>query len=239
MALKRTIKQEMTYGGNLLPKAYAIYVWKLPVLKFFLFWLAAIIYSGQSNFKYEYLGEFETEFENILGYESGDQLGSVDEKYQWYKSLATVPLRFRQWIHVLIDVVVVYSWNKTKNIHFLRQHSGYENYFSIIYNYLFHHSLSASASFPHCILLENEQWQNGLQMLIPSMAAVLGFSLDSIQEAYLLNRLHLEVAHWKLQHVHGSRVDSRAAHLLCVLHLGVARLKTTACWWLHGGLHPR
>jgi hypothetical protein len=29
--------------------------------------------SGQSNFKFEYLGEFETEFENILGHESGAQ----------------------------------------------------------------------------------------------------------------------------------------------------------------------
>jgi hypothetical protein len=28
-----------------------------------------IIYSGQSNYEYEYLREFETEFENILGCE--------------------------------------------------------------------------------------------------------------------------------------------------------------------------
>jgi hypothetical protein len=78
LAHKGTIKQEMTYGGNLLPKAWAIHVWKLTLLKIW-FWLAAIIYSGQSNFEYEYLGEFETEFENILGYESGDQVGSIDE----------------------------------------------------------------------------------------------------------------------------------------------------------------
>jgi hypothetical protein len=47
-----------------------------------LFRLAAIIYSGQSNFEYEYFGEFETEFENILGYESGAQVDSIDETYQ-------------------------------------------------------------------------------------------------------------------------------------------------------------
>ncbi len=70
----------MTSGGNLLPNAYAIYVRNLPVLKILL-WLAAIIYSDQTNFEYEYLGEFETELENVLGYESGDHVGSVDEKY--------------------------------------------------------------------------------------------------------------------------------------------------------------
>jgi hypothetical protein len=40
------------------------------------------INSGQSNFKFEYLGEFETEFENILGHESGAQVGSIYEKNQ-------------------------------------------------------------------------------------------------------------------------------------------------------------
>ncbi len=40
-----------------------------PSLKFF--WLAAILYSGQSNFEFECLGEFVTEFENVLGYELG------------------------------------------------------------------------------------------------------------------------------------------------------------------------
>jgi hypothetical protein len=41
----------------------------LLALNFFL--LAAILYCSQSNFEFEYLGEFVTEFENILGYESG------------------------------------------------------------------------------------------------------------------------------------------------------------------------
>ncbi len=45
-----------------------------------LFWLAAVLYSGQSNFELEYLVKFETEFENILGYESVPQMGSFDEK---------------------------------------------------------------------------------------------------------------------------------------------------------------
>ncbi len=67
----------MTYEGYFLPKDNAIHVWKLPLLKI-LFCLAAIIYSGQSNFEYEYLGEFETEFENTLGNELEDQVGSID-----------------------------------------------------------------------------------------------------------------------------------------------------------------
>jgi hypothetical protein len=40
------------------------------------------INSGQSIFKFEYLGEFETEFENILQHESGVQVGSIHEKNQ-------------------------------------------------------------------------------------------------------------------------------------------------------------
>jgi hypothetical protein len=40
------------------------------------------INSGQSNFKFEYLGEFETKFENNLGHESGAQVGSIHEKNQ-------------------------------------------------------------------------------------------------------------------------------------------------------------
>jgi hypothetical protein len=34
----------------------------------------------QSNFKFEYLGEFETDFENVLGHESGALVGSIDKK---------------------------------------------------------------------------------------------------------------------------------------------------------------
>jgi hypothetical protein len=43
------------------------------------------MYSGQSNFESEYLFKFETEFENILGYESVFQVGSSDEKNQSQK----------------------------------------------------------------------------------------------------------------------------------------------------------
>jgi hypothetical protein len=50
------------------------------------------INSGQSNFKFEYLGEFDTEFKNILGHESGAQVGSIPEKTRGQKSRATVPL---------------------------------------------------------------------------------------------------------------------------------------------------
>jgi hypothetical protein len=40
------------------------------------------INSGQSNFEYEYLGEFKTEFKNILGHESGAQVCLFDGKKQ-------------------------------------------------------------------------------------------------------------------------------------------------------------
>jgi hypothetical protein len=50
--------------------------------------------SGQSNFECEYVGKFETEFENIFGYESEDQVDFDDEKYQRKKCRATVPLSF-------------------------------------------------------------------------------------------------------------------------------------------------
>ncbi len=44
-----------------------------PSLKFF------FTCRGQSNFEFEYLGEFVTELENILGYESGAQV------FIWWK----------------------------------------------------------------------------------------------------------------------------------------------------------
>jgi hypothetical protein len=39
-----------------------------------------MVYSGQSNLEYEHLGEFETKFENILGYKSWDHEGLIDGK---------------------------------------------------------------------------------------------------------------------------------------------------------------
>ncbi len=49
-------------------------------------------YSRIFTFEYEYLREFETEFENILGCESGADIGSIHEKTRGKKSHATVPL---------------------------------------------------------------------------------------------------------------------------------------------------
>jgi hypothetical protein len=51
-----------------------------------------VLYSGESNFKFGYVGKSKTEFENVLGYESGAQVGSIDEKTRGRKSCATVPL---------------------------------------------------------------------------------------------------------------------------------------------------
>ncbi len=53
----------------------------------------AILHSGQSNFKFEYLGEFMTEFENILGYESEAQMGLIDEKNQRSKISCYCPFK--------------------------------------------------------------------------------------------------------------------------------------------------
>ncbi len=50
------------------------------------------INSGQSNFEFEYFGEFETEFKTILEYESGAQVGSIGRKSRGQKSRANVPL---------------------------------------------------------------------------------------------------------------------------------------------------
>jgi hypothetical protein len=44
-----------------------------------------MLYSGQSNFEIENLGEFLIEFENILGYESEAQMWLIDKKNQRLK----------------------------------------------------------------------------------------------------------------------------------------------------------
>ncbi len=49
----------------------------------------------RTTFKFEYLREFEPEFEIVLGYESGAYMGSIHEKNQRPKSRATVPLMLR------------------------------------------------------------------------------------------------------------------------------------------------
>ncbi len=52
------------------------------------------INSGQSNFKYEYLGEFKTEFKNILGHESGAQVCSFEGKKQRSKISCYCPFNY-------------------------------------------------------------------------------------------------------------------------------------------------
>jgi hypothetical protein len=52
-----------------------------------------MLYSGQSNFEFEYLGEFVSEFEYILGYESGAQMGLIDEKKQMSKISCYCPFK--------------------------------------------------------------------------------------------------------------------------------------------------
>jgi hypothetical protein len=49
--------------------------------------------SGQSNFGFEYLGEFETEFKKILGYKSGAQVCSFDGKKQRAKISCYCPFK--------------------------------------------------------------------------------------------------------------------------------------------------
>jgi hypothetical protein len=51
------------------------------------------INSSQSNFEFEYLGEFETEFENILEYKSGAQVCSFDGKKQRAKISCYCPFK--------------------------------------------------------------------------------------------------------------------------------------------------
>ncbi len=57
---------------------------------------------GQSNFEFEYFGEFETEFKTILEYESGARWVRLVEKSRGQKSRATVPLK-QQNINFLVD----------------------------------------------------------------------------------------------------------------------------------------
>jgi hypothetical protein len=57
--------------------------------------ISAVSDSADSQiftFKYEYLREFKTEFENILGCESGADIGSIHEKKTEVKNLALLSL---------------------------------------------------------------------------------------------------------------------------------------------------
>ncbi len=54
------------------------------------------INSGQSNFEFEYIGEFETEFYKFLEYESGAQVGSIDRKKQRAKISCYGPFKEKE-----------------------------------------------------------------------------------------------------------------------------------------------
>ncbi len=61
------------------------------------------INSGQSNFEYEYIGEFETEFKNILGHESGAQVCSFDGKKQRSKISCYCPFNGKFWLTAMLN----------------------------------------------------------------------------------------------------------------------------------------
>jgi hypothetical protein len=71
------------------------------------------INSGQSNFEYEYLGEFENQFKNILGHESGAQVCSFDGKKQRSKISCYCPFNFAK--------VGSKKFEAKKNIYFSRE----------------------------------------------------------------------------------------------------------------------
>ncbi len=52
-----------------------------------------MLFRGQSNFEFEYLGEFVTEFENILVNESGAHVCSFDGKKQRSKISCYCPFK--------------------------------------------------------------------------------------------------------------------------------------------------
>ncbi len=93
MFLKKQSNKKPPMGELYYPRPMTSMFQHSPSFTFFL--LAAISYDGQSNFKFEYLGEFVTVFENILEYESGAQVCSFEEKSGGRKSRATVPLKLK------------------------------------------------------------------------------------------------------------------------------------------------
>jgi hypothetical protein len=60
--------------------------------------------SVESNFEFKYLGEFETNFNNILGHESWAKVGLIDRKNRDRKSCATTPLKKKGVMVVKIDM---------------------------------------------------------------------------------------------------------------------------------------
>ncbi len=64
------------------------------------------INSGQSNFEFEYLGESETVFKNILGYETAAPVNTSDEETTGRKISCYCP--FDLWLISLSIMGVVY-----------------------------------------------------------------------------------------------------------------------------------
>ncbi len=79
MFLKKQSNKKPPMGELYYPRPITSIFQNSPSLKFFIL-LAAIFYCGQSNIEFEYHGKFVTEFENVLGYESGAQVCSFDGK---------------------------------------------------------------------------------------------------------------------------------------------------------------
>jgi hypothetical protein len=64
--------------------------------------------DGQSNFEFEYMGEFETEFVYILGYESEAKVCYVDGKNQRSKISCFCPFKCVEYRHEFLSAFVLY-----------------------------------------------------------------------------------------------------------------------------------
>ncbi len=74
------------------------------------------INSGKSNYEFEYIGEFETEFFKCLEYESGAHLGVIDRKKQRAKISCYCPFKVTLCIRY-IDLHSFHSvYSKNTNI---------------------------------------------------------------------------------------------------------------------------
>jgi hypothetical protein len=63
------------------------------------------INSSKSNFEFEYIGEFKTEFLKFLEYESGAQVGSNNRKKQRAKFSCYYPFNIRELYYLQIKLL--------------------------------------------------------------------------------------------------------------------------------------
>ncbi len=91
MFLKKQPNKKPPIGELYYPRPVTSIFQNSPSFNFFFF--TCILYCGQSNFEFEYLGVFVTEFENILRYESGAQVCSFDEKKRRSKISCSCPFK--------------------------------------------------------------------------------------------------------------------------------------------------